>query len=524
MLLTGICSGQTFAVHFETPDIDQPVNRKTRDKCVDIIKNKLKLNSWAYMEKEGALVPDASFRSGEGEVAADYLLSIYFKIYENYQPDLHFKKDTTGKVTSTYFALYSLSQYNFILTDLRTSEILYFKSKYGRDIKEREATSMSVDMAKYFGKTDPARLLANAPRDYQIILNKIWSDFQPSFQKYYEDRTPDFQNMLATAVMNPVVNTPQKIQAPFVDNGKLKEFKCAPIPGVQYFDGLFVTVFSLDTIGNYVIPQNYKWWVVEELNDGLWNLDTYFPIPSRNKDAGEALEAGRQLYYLPGEIPYAGILTAEEPITIDIRGLNLASAGDIYNFLSRSPRIRLINTLEQSTLDKLHERFKGGQFVDSGYSLSSLGARYILTASDAQFSLQDAQSGTVIATCPSNYGDKGVYDLLQKALDLKVSIIKPTNEKKGAIKEALIYSPMGFYEDFYFDVIHRTVENVNGKSLYREQEIGKGWVLNEERYGYVFAEAKFQKGEKEIGDAYNSKQEILFLSREFKFPFIGTFK
>ena len=58
----------------------------------------------------------------------------------------------------------------------------------------------------------------------------------------------------------------------------------------------------------------------------------------------------------------------------------------------------------------------------------------------------------------------------------------------------------------------------------REEEIGKGQVYDEEKFGYVFAEARFTKGEKEIGEAYFGKKNLLFINREFKLPFFGTFK
>jgi len=515
MLLYGLTNAQTFAVYIDAPSVKEPVNQKSYNEIVGAIKNKLKLNAWFYKHKDKVLTLDTTFRKGDEEVAADLLLSIYFKIYEDTEQELKFSKDTTGKVIGAYYTIYPLTQYRFVLTDLSTSEILYYKGKYSRSLSEREGKRFDVNMESYFGAAGPVALSAKSPKDYKAALNKIKKDYQPKFLEYYTQMSSGFQSMVSSAAKPRSDEKPYKIESPVVTNGKLKEFKADSVTG--FYTDMYVTVFSLDTIGTYIIPQNYKYWQIERIDGVKCNMDTYFPLPSKNKEAGEAIENGRQLYFLPGDHPYAENLDKGESIMIDVQGVDLSKAGEIYNFLFKSQRVRLINSLEKSLITDFHERFKGDRFIESGYSLSTLGARYIFTTSDIQYSIQDAQTGTVLGVCPLNYGDKGVFDLFQKALDLKVIIIKPTDTKKESIKEALVYSPLGFYEDFYFDIMLRTPENVGGKILHREVEIGKGQVLNESKYGNLFAEAKFTKGEKEIGAAYFNQQEILFLNREFKF-------
>lgn len=515
----GSLISQTYAVSIEAPSITEPVNLMVYNEITGALKEKLKLDSWKFNTDENGLSLDNSYRQEGEEKAANFLWTIFFKIHEDYNKELQFTKDTTGKVTGAYFYLKHFNQYKVALTDLKTSEILFYESKFNAALSEMDGISIPVPLATYFGSAGPAAMRVKSPKEYNAALIKAVNDFKPKFEEYYASKRPGFHSILSRALrFTSGEEKPYKIESPWVENGKLKEFQCTMMP--DFYKDMYVTVFSLDTIGQYIIPENYKTWIVEEVNGDKGKLDTYFPLPSRNKDAGEAIESGRQLYFVPGDIPYADVMTKEEKVTIDLQGLDLGRGGEVYNFLSKSPKISLINSMDGKLITSLHERYKGGRFIDSGFNVTSLGAQFILSESDDSYILQDATSGTVMGNVPKVYGDKGVFDLLQKTLDLKVIIIQPLNSKKEALKEALVYSPLGFFDNFYFDIMRRTPENINGRTIYREEEIGRGQMYNAGKRGHLFGEAKFTKGDKEIGAAYANKEDILFLNHEFKF--LGT--
>jgi len=521
-------TGQSFAIYIDAPSKNLPVNKKAYDELVKGLRDDLKINGWAMELKNDQLLLDSTYRNGDHEVAADYLLSVYYTIYEEYNLDLKFYRDTAKRVIGAYFSIGPITRYRVIMTDLRNNEMLQFKGKFGQSYNERENGKQialtAEEFKKYFGSIGPVALQAKSEVEYGKVLKRIVAEFKPKFQEYYDANRIGLVSIVSHLIRKTLITKPEAIQNPMVDNGKLKSFQIPLNKSFQFYKGMYVTVFSLDTLGDYIIPDNYKTWVVEEVGPQLCMAESKFMIPSKNKEAGEAVESGKKLYFMPGTTPYAVNLAKEEPITIDLQGKELHGAVDVYNFLSQSSRMRIINSIEEDLIKKIHERYKGIQFVESGYSLSSLGASVILSSSDVDFIIQDAKSGTVIGSCPKKYGDKGVYDLLQKSLDLRIRIIKALDFKKDALKRALVYSPLGFYEDFFFDIMLVTPENVNGKTLYRESEIGRGTIVDEEKYGYIFGEAKFNKGEKEIGAAYNNHQSLLFVSHEFKFPFVGTFK
>jgi hypothetical protein len=66
--------------------------------------------------KNEILELDTSYKKADNEIAADYLLSIFFTIYEEYDLELKFYTDTTKKVTGAYFPIGSITRHRVIIT------------------------------------------------------------------------------------------------------------------------------------------------------------------------------------------------------------------------------------------------------------------------------------------------------------------------------------------------------------------------------------------------------------------------
>lgn len=511
--LIPVAEAQSVAVYFDIPEINLPVNKRTYNEMKDLILNQLGLDARAYVMEGSNVRLDTTFRKGEDQVASSYLLSVYLDVYQNYSPDLTFATDTTGKLTATSFVLKANTRYRYMLTDLRTHEILHIERKYGQSYPEVDPKLIPVEYKKYFKEADPIALKKNNPKAYNDIYQKILSDFRSQFEKFYYDMRPyDLLDQLSSTIISPILNIPRPVESPVLDKGKLATFRC-PLPEVlKFYNGMRMNVFALDTIDEFIVPINYYYWVIDEVGPSGCLLEPKFMVKSKDKEAGEAFAAGKQLYYLPGTTPYGRNLNEKENIVFDIRGVDVARAANIYKFLTRSSAIKCINSQDEKLITALHERYKEGRFVDSGYSIAALGARYIISTTSSEFVLQDAQSGTVLANSALKSGEDGVFDLLQKNLGLKIRIIKILDSKKDVLKEALVYSPLGFSSIEGFVLVRRTGEKVGDRTIMREEEIGKGNIVNPEDWGYIFGEARFNKGEKEAYAAYMNKLDILFLT------------
>jgi hypothetical protein len=526
--MVSICTAhsQTYAITLDAPNSELPVNKKTLDDMLAKLKSSLQSNAFLYDVGYRELSVDTSFNKNP-EVACDYLLTVFFEVYENYEPELTFARDTNKKITHAYFPAGVLTRYNIVMTDLRTDEMVQFASKQGQSFDEsNKPKTIAVpieEVHKAFpGGPDAVRLRSKT--EYAKAEQKLQSAYKAKLQAHYMEHRLPVQNYVLGVINKMKPTKLHVISNPLIENGKLKGFEFTPESVKGYDKEDWLPVFTLDTLGDYIYPNFYKYWEVDEIVGNKVKAGTHFLIPSENKDAGEALAAGKILYTSNQEHPFSMCTAKEDPIIIDVQGADLHKEIEVFKFLARSPRMKIINSMQADIVGRFHERYKGGQFVDSGYGLTPLGAQVILSGSDADYQLLDARSGTVLGRTPKSYGDKGIFDLFQKALDLKIRIIKPIDQKKDVLKSALVYSPIGFYDQFYFDVMQVTPEQVNGKTIYRESEIGRGNIYTVGSYGYHFAEAKFNKGEKEIYAAYNNKQSLLFVSHEFKFPFIGTFK
>lgn len=535
ILLTLLCCiagimcvrAQTYAITLDAPHADQPANKKSKEELLTNLKEGLQTKGFLYDTRTDTLAYDTTFNKGS-EIATDYLLTVYFDVYENYEPELGFVRDTNKKITGAYYTTVALTKYRIVLTDLRTDEMVQFAAKQSQSYSEAEAPKRIEipmdEIGKVFGPLGPDGLKFKSKAEYARAEQKLLAAYRARLEEYYLKHRLPVHSYVFGVLNKMKPNKPIPIKNPVVDNGKLKSFEIPKDPSLRLVKDMWLPVFTLDTLGDYIYPNFYKYWVVDEIGATTAKAESKFLIPSDNKEAGEALEAHKTVFCTTQSQPFSMSTAKEDPIIIDIQGQELHREIEVYTFLARSPRMKIINSLEAQLVERFHQRFKGGRFVDSGYGLTPLGAQVILSTSDADYQLLDAKSGTVLGSCPKNFGDKGIFDLFQKSLDLKIRIIKPIDQKKDVLKSALVYSPIGFYDQFYFDVMLVTPEQVNGKTLYREVEIGRGNIYTVGPYGYLFAEAKFNKGEKEIYSAYNGKQSILFVSHAFKFPFIGTWK
>jgi hypothetical protein len=66
------------------------------------------------------------------------------------------------------------------------------------------------------------------------------------------------------------------LQSPVIENNKFEIFPDSEHKAIHYDKGMYVTVFSLDTMGDYIIPANYRWWVVDEVGPTTCKAESKF--------------------------------------------------------------------------------------------------------------------------------------------------------------------------------------------------------------------------------------------------------
>src|SRR6185503_13316332 len=130
-------TAQSFAIFIDAPSKDLPVNKKAYGEIIKGLRDEMNINGWVLGMKNEMLEADTSYKKADNEIAADYLLSIYFTIYEEYDLEAMFDTDTTKNVIGAYFPVGPIKRHRVIITDLRTNEVLQYSAKFNQDYNER---------------------------------------------------------------------------------------------------------------------------------------------------------------------------------------------------------------------------------------------------------------------------------------------------------------------------------------------------------------------------------------------------
>ncbi len=462
------------------------------------------------------------------EKAAEFFMTAYYTIYSSQPIEFRYSLDTNGILTSAWFEISNVCSYAIQLTRISTGEVIYlyqdsqhFRSeRSGMNISQSGFYKLEIpDAAKYVSKK-PNYLKKTNPKAYNEGTKAMYAAYEKHHNAYIQDKltfTVDKFVQFASHLNN--INQTQitPIADYTLDKEKLDK---ATLPAGFTFDSKvdMVQLFSLDTIKQYVVPEFYGWWHYKD-KDGAAPYLSNWIFSSKSKEAGNALLSGKQLYCSINKLNPVKVL-AETPKIIHIAlDADLLQLYSLTTSLINSNRVKLLDRRNDIYLNRLRDRYKREQFMDDNFQISVYGADIVFRLLSSEIEILDVKSGAVLKKFPTTHGPNGLIDIMGELLDMPLRIAYVLEEKNEKVKEVMVYNPFGFNEDQHRSliVLHKTFEEVDGELFPRYHEIG---VININAFkmrAKELALGKVSKGEKELYQLLQDKQEIVLKSKDFKF-------
>ncbi|HLF63479.1 MAG TPA: hypothetical protein VI603_06995 [Saprospiraceae bacterium] len=519
LTLTAI-SQQNIAVIYPNIAESKPVSIEIRDSIHNHLKSQKDLKHYTYTHQNKRLSFNPQMSSNAQENAARYLLLYHIDIREIYNPALTVYRSENA-VTGVGFKLSPEAFINAKMIDLSTNEIVsvsvaHIENAIDFDtdvaISEKEGSFVISDYAKTFG-SDPDVMKKVKPKEYAEALAKLHKSFLTKFKNFYRGKAPSVAQAIDNCELGYFLPGPMMIEEFVMDGDKAKKAKLtlAHDAIVQKYTSL--RLYSLDTVGVYVVPELFGLYFVEDQNGKSLILDN--SMFSKSKQVGESHLAGNKIYASFSSGGYSTKLgTKQEPLKIGINFGDLAIT-DLEEKLVAMSNIQLIDLGATYLVNQLREMYKQEQFIDDEFAAKAQGAQYLIVAKGDMIELVDVESGALLYAYPASEGYKGIADAAMELFDLEIEIVEVTKQKKNSVEKLRLFSPFGFNGDYFtLNIYELLSEKVGNEVKERPVELGICRAYNVDQ---AVVEFTVNKGETELFEAMQRGSKIRFRNKPFRF-------
>lgn len=457
-----------------------------------------------------------SLLNSKAEQVSRYMMVYEIDIIEDYYPELEYVKDTNGVVKTILFRLSNKWSYYVKIIDLETSEIVQVIQGGGTlaDNPDKKIVSAyPVDANKHFG-TDPRLLRKNDQDKYFKLLLTLRNAHRDRFTQYYRAKVQNAMGAISLAesqIFNKGIVRLEKLE---LEKEKLKEFIIPRSSGFVATKGQNVKVFTIDTIGNYIMsPGNLGSYEIDSLESSGWKVSNSFM--SSGKDAAAAHIAGKPLYCSLNTGEFAEKMGDKaELIPVSVTGLKEHTARLIemqvmgYNFL------RLMDKTYAKDVEYFQSRYRSGDFAGQKFELRPNSSKYIFIENSVDIS--DVAAGTVLYSFQKKKDFDGMYDATLIGFKQEMEIVQEI-EKKEKTKAVVLYSPCGFSTLVWLEVFKVTQEKVGDKTIDRLVKIADANTSGSEQQRKI-STVNISRGESDFYEASKNGDKIVFRQRVSNAP------
>ncbi|MFZ1337165.1 MAG: hypothetical protein WAR99_17175 [Saprospiraceae bacterium] len=463
------------------------------------------------VEKELTYLPELN--GNKEEKTAKYLRQFSYDLLETYKPDILVSLDTNKNVTGVFFQLNPNILVRSKTTDLETSQIVQ-NSKTTLKLEEDHFTPfksrINITNWKALFGGNPDAVKAKDPKKYAALYDKLITEHSPKMEGFFKQKGEVINRYFVNEQLHLLDESYSKIQNPEVSKEKLNKFKIIPERKGSNYVAAYTSVFTLDTLNNYIYSTMVSLFVGNTEKDGSI-IFSRAPFQG-GKEAAEAIAAGKQLYYEIGSQGYGDKIVDQK----NVMNLGVNTPDPDFNatmelYFNKMSGVKLFDISNKELIGKFREKYKSGQFINDKFEVKEQGLNYLLTASKEKIEVSNVENGSVVGSFNADDRYPVVYNSLLDALKLNIEVIMITKEKKGKAQELLLYSPLGFTHVEKLEVFAVDVEKVNGKELERRTKIGELKPTNE-----AFDDAKgrterrdVKDGDKEIFEAIKAGKKVV---------------
>ncbi len=490
-----------------------PENKPVTRQLIDTIQSRLSriagVEHSTYSLDDETLNFHSSLSSSSNEQVVRKVLFYEFDLYEYYKPKLTIDRDNEGKIKWVGFVLKKGALVKSKMVDLENNTTCitdYQETEdampFGLDYKNAHRIELSDYSSRFSG--DPTALHKRNASLYKERLDRAYRDLSSKFRNFYRLKMGYVYKSILKTELKYFVPGPMICENIVLEKEKAKQMTIALPVKTKLPGGMSLRIFTLDTIGEFVVPELFGFYSIDDVQDGSITLNSN--LFSKSKKVGEAHLAGKPLYASFNSSGYGCKLNQQHEFIKIGLSFGKRSIDEFEAGVSSFRNLMLIDLDFAPLVDLFRERFKQEKFINSDFTPKSIGAKYLLNKDKDVVSLVDVATGEVIFNYNTPEGVKGLMDQTMGVFNQEIEIIKVTKEKKGKVKKVLLYSPFGFSGSSNYVVYKATYEEVNGKKLMRPIEIGQCNLYGSD--GVVVLESSVGGDDGEMYNAIQNNEEI----------------
>ncbi len=434
-----------------------------------------------------------------------------------------FKVDTTGKVTNMYLDYNIGARPMYKVVDLATSEVLASKSL---DTKTYELGSkLEIKNFKdYFGSKNPKKLQKNNSDSFKAIMKKINKEYNAKIVNHYtevaENVGADMSSIASFLKSKDDERLWKMVNYDLNSKGKLKEFYIDANASENLVKNELLEVFRKVKFGEFQHYDRIGYIIAKEVTADQTMVKPI--LFSKNKIA-EALEANDDVVFVRNTNLIKRANQGEREIKrAQIKGDCFMCNKYLEKILLGLSSIKVIERNFDGPTRYFTSQYTDEKFID--FDMSAIqdkqeGVNYLFEKTKAGMKATDVTTGRVsqmnkkeskgIANLLGSTGGPETINLCMDIMDENIKILEILKEKKGKVQKILAYSPFSFDNIATFRIVILKEEQVGGRSITREEEIGKAFVGK--KLTESIANIKISKGEKELYQAIQANEKIKFI-------------
>lgn len=432
-----------------------------------------------------------------------------------------YKKDTSGKITNMY--LYH--PFSFVpvykMIDLPTSTVLASTVVDTKEWKLDEKWEVK-DFKRYFG-SNPENTESNGPA-WSLKMKAYKKLKGDDIKEWYNERMKDYGNRMgflgnkAKSINDSKMWKPMDLNVS--DKGKVDNFyiDATQQENLNVGDGLDIYVKT--KFNDFEQFDRLSVVTVKEVGTDKALVK---PFSLQKKKISEALMSGNEVVFVRNEnlVRSANRGNAEMQ-NVQVKGECFACNMNLERMLMRIAAVNLVERNFDTQRKFFTDQYKDEKYID--FDMADLqdkqqGINYIFEKTASGVQATDVETGRVAtAVKPETKGLKALFatanpqvrNLCMDILGQEIQIIEILKEKKGKIDKFMAYSPLGISQGGALKIVVLVEETVGGRTVVREEEIGKAWVGK--TMTETIGEVKVSKGEKDLYEALQNGSKVVFRS------------
>lgn len=437
---------------------------------------------------------------------------------------MYSRVDTTGKVTGYYLKCHESITPKYKIIDLTTGEIISIENKS----TSSSSSPILINNYKSIAKTEtrPEKLKES---DYKRVLTAVKRRLHKNIEKTHEQSiykaVESFSKMSRTLRGRSDTRLWSILDRPSVDSEeKIKSFWINGTSAENIKKNELLTVYAKRRYGMFEVYDQLT--LAGVVTQEVSNEGTRVKTNVYNrKIITDAIKDGLEIVIARNaKLVMSSNVDIDKFKRVQVKGNCIFCNSSLESMLAKMPNVILIERKLDPVRDYFVAQYTDERFVDFDMSKiqgKTVGADYIFEKTKQGLQATNVSTGRIEKV--DHNSKKGIIEQLKTGgvssadiinlslniLDEKIDLIEITKAKKGKAKKVQLYSPMGFASCSKIKVVKEIEEEVGGRALLRQEEVGI--FTGRKDITQSIKSFKVKSGEKSIYEAVQSGEPLKYI-------------